>query len=207
MDTVSAARILYPPRNEPGETRLMQELGIGPLLAVSLVAQGYVEPEAASRFLNPSLDDLGDPKLLPDFDAACAAILGAKERGERIYIHGDYDVDGMTSAALLYRFLGKIGCDVHVHVPHRIKEGYGIHEIAVEEAKELGAKLFVTCDCGVAAIPQVELARQYGMNVVITDHHEPGEQLPRAQAIVNPHREGNKYPFEGLAGVGVAFRV
>lgn len=207
VTTLPAYKIVCPPRNPEAEARLRSELGVGSLLAATLVAHGYSEPIEAERFLNPKLDDLGDPKLLPDFDEACKAILGAKERGDRIYVHGDYDVDGMTSAALLYRFLGKIGCDVKVHVPHRIKEGYGIHQTAVEEAREMGAKLFLTCDCGVAAIPQVELAREYGMDVVITDHHEPGETLPRALAIVNPHRKENRYPYEGLAGVGVAFRV
>lgn len=196
-----------PERNRSAEKRLQEALGIPSLVAAVLVARGYSNPEDANAFLNPSLDDLGAPQRLPDFELAKNAILGAKERGETIYVHGDYDVDGVTSAALLTRFLRSIDAKVEVHVPHRMKEGYGIHLKAVEMAKELGAKLFLTCDCGVSAIEQVEAAKAAGMTVVITDHHTIGHELPKAHAIVNPHRKESEYPFRELSGVGVAFRL
>lgn len=186
---------------------LQEALGVPPLVACVLINRGLESPEAAHEFLYPSLDRLGPPKDLPDYEAARNEILGAKERGDLIYVHGDYDVDGVTSAALLTRFLKSIGANVKVHVPHRLKEGYGIHKKAVEEAKELGAKLFLTCDCGVSAVEQVLEAKEAGMRVVITDHHTIGECLPEAHALVNPHLPGTRYPYHELSGVGVAFRL
>lgn len=186
---------------------LSQELGISAVLSRLLVSRGYASPASAENFLNPSLDDLHPPHLLPDYAAARDEILGAKERGDLIFVHGDYDVDGMTSAALLTRFLRRIGCNVHPHVPHRVREGYGIHESAVDQAHQLGAKLFLTCDCGSGAIAQIERAREFGMRVVVTDHHELHDERPNAHAFVNPHRTDASYPFAGLCGVGVAFKL
>lgn len=195
------------PRRSEAEARLRSELGIGPLLACALVARGQDDPEQAARFLNPSLDDLGSPSLLPDFEAAKAAILGARERKETIFIHGDYDVDGVTSTALFTRFLKRLDCRVVPHVPHRMKEGYGIHRDIVDVAKEAGAKLFLTCDCGSSAHHQVEAANEAGMTVVVTDHHLLAETLPGAAAVVNPHRSDSRYPFRELCGAGVVFRL
>ncbi|MBV6457044.1 MAG: Single-stranded-DNA-specific exonuclease RecJ [Fimbriimonadaceae bacterium] len=184
-----------------------QTTGMGELAAIALVQKGLVEPEAIYDFLHPSLDDLHPPQLLPDYEKARDEILGAKERGDRIYVHGDYDVDGLTSATLLTRFLRKIGCDVEVHVPHRMKEGYGIHEDSVYDAHRCGAKLFLTCDCGSNSHDQIALAHQLGMRVVVTDHHELSRGIPEAEAVVNPHRIDNTYPFPHLSGVGVAFKL
>lgn len=201
------SRWLVPTRDRTAENRLAKALGISGLLAAVLVRRGWTDPEAAHKFLNPTLEDLHDPTLLPDYDKALAAILGARERGEKIYVHGDYDVDGVTSAAMFARFLRKVGCEVLVHVPHRMKEGYGIHLSAVDEAAAQGAKLFLTCDCGGSAIEQVQRARNHGMNVVVTDHHILGDTLPDADAVVNPHRDDSKYPFKDLSGAGVAFKL
>jgi single-stranded-DNA-specific exonuclease len=187
--------------------RLSAELGVSASTAEVLIQRGYASPEDASKFLNPSLDDLSDAFLLPDFDAARDEILGAKERGELIYVHGDYDVDGVTSAAIFDRYLKKIGCNVHTHVPHRINEGYGINLSAVDAAHDRGAKLFLTCDCGITAHAQVLKARELGMRVVVTDHHELKETLPEAQAVVNPHRKDSRYPFSHLSGAGVVYRL
>lgn len=203
----ASKRWLVSPRDPIAEARLCKELRITPLTAAVLIARGYSDPEEANGFLNPSLDDLNDPSLLPDYGPARAAILGARERKETIFIHGDYDVDGVTSAALLSRFLTKIGCNVVTHVPHRMKEGYGIHASAVDAAAAAGAKLFLTCDCGVGAFEQVQRAREAGMAVVVTDHHSIGDVLPDAEAVVNPHRDDSKYPFAELSGVGVAFKL
>jgi single-stranded-DNA-specific exonuclease len=186
---------------------LIQELKIGPLLAKLLVARGFSSPESATQFLNPSLDDLRDPYLLPDMGKAVKALMAAKEANEKIFIHGDYDVDGVTSTALLHRFLRKCGWQVESHTPHRTKEGYGIHPSAVPRAKETGARVFLTCDCGIAALSQIDQVNQAGMIAVVTDHHQPKSLLPNAAANVNPHRSDSQYPFPEICGVMVAFKL
>lgn len=198
---------IVPDRNYDAESVLQRELGVRALLASVLVRRGLTDPEQASTFLQPKLSQLHSPKLLPDYEPAVREILGAKERNELIFIHGDYDADGVSSTALFSRFLTKIGCRVHTHVPHREKEGYGIHSSMVQEAKHLGAKLFLTCDCGISAHEQVEMALEAGMRVVVTDHHTVGSSLPRAQAIVNPHRADSEYPFDELSGAGVVLKL
>ena len=139
------------PRRADVERRLQSELGVPPLVAAVLAVRGLDDPVRAATFIDPRLEDLHDPKLLPDFQAAAAAILGTRERNERIFVHGDYDVDGVSSTALFARFLRKVGCDVTPYVPHRMNAGYGIHPDAVAKAVKSGAKLFLTCDCGVSA--------------------------------------------------------
>lgn len=195
------------PPDQVAVRRLQSELGISRVLATALVIRGLTDPEVADRFLDPSLDDLYDPALLPDYREAVDAILGARERSEKIYVHGDYDVDGVTSAALFTRFLRKIGCDVVPHVPHRMREGYGIHLDAIKFARDAGSQLFLTCDCGVSAHEQVLAAREAGMRVVITDHHLVGDSVPEAVAVVNPHRPGSNYPWPEISGVGVVFKL
>jgi len=203
----TAARWNISNRDRAAEDVLVRELGIPTLLAAILAQRGYTEPAAAEQFLNPSLDQLHPASLLPDYAAARDAILGARERKELIYVHGDYDVDGVTSAALFDRFLRSMGCNVRTHVPHRMKEGYGIHKMAVDAAHQAGAKLFLTCDCGGSAFEQVEQAREAGMAVVVTDHHSIGAELPNADAVVNPHRSDSQYPFNDLSGAGVVFKI
>lgn len=194
-------------RSPEKESLLVRELGVPAIVAAVLVGRGLESPDAAQTFLKPELDQLHDPSLLPDYSQAVAAILRAKDAKEKFYVHGDYDVDGVTSAALFTRFLRKLGCDVVPHVPHREREGYGIHISAVRDAAEQGAKLFLTCDCGVSAFEQVEAAHEAGMRVVVTDHHEVGEEVPNAEAVVNPHRKESVYPWSDLSGVGVAFKL
>jgi single-stranded-DNA-specific exonuclease len=201
------ARWIVGPRDHEAEAKLRKELGVPSIVAAVLVQRGICDPAEAEKFLNPSLDDLHPPDALPDYAKAKEAILGARERKDLIFVHGDYDVDGVTSAALLNRFLSKIGCEVHTHVPHRMREGYGIHRSAVEAAKALGARLFLTCDCGVSAHEQVEIAKEAGMRVVVTDHHTVGSTLPDADAVVNPHRLDSTYPFPEISGAGVAFKL
>ncbi|MBV6490502.1 MAG: single-stranded-DNA-specific exonuclease RecJ [Fimbriimonadaceae bacterium] len=194
-------------RDTAAEQALASELGAPMLLAMALVQRSITDAESADHFLNPKIDDFHDPALLPDYELAAKEILGARERGERIFVHGDYDVDGVTAAALLGRFLEKIGCRVDVHVPHRMKEGYGIHHRAIDDAKQRGAKLFLTCDCGISAFDQIDAAREAGMRVVVTDHHAVGPKLPQAHAVVNPHRSDSKYPFPALSGAGVVLKL
>ncbi|MEQ1933430.1 MAG: DHH family phosphoesterase, partial [Fimbriimonadaceae bacterium] len=205
--SLAPVRIYSFPRDAAKEARLQSELGVPSALAAILVRRGFEDPTLADRFLNPKMDQLGDPRLLPDYAAARDEILKARESKELIFVHGDYDVDGVTSASLLARFLDNIGCNVFAHVPHRMKEGYGIHLSAVEKAKEMGAKLFLTCDCGIGAHQQVDAALEAGMRVVVTDHHLVGDTLPRAHAIVNPHRKDSLYPYKELCGAGVVFRL
>jgi single-stranded-DNA-specific exonuclease len=197
---------LAPPLETEGRA-LAEALGVSRTLGKLLAARGFADPAEAGRFLRPSLSDFHDAKRLPDYHQAERAILGAKERGDLIYVHGDYDVDGVTSAAIFTRFLRKIGCSIAPHVPHRMKEGYGIHLDAVKAAKDQGAKLFLTCDCGVSAHEQVEAATSAGLTVVITDHHELKDTLPGASAVINPHRSDSDYPFTDLSGAGVVFKV
>lgn len=201
------AKWVLPERNSIAEETLQRELGIHKIVAALLVQRGISDPAVADKFLNPTLDDLHDPSSLPDYASARDEILGAKERGDLIFVHGDYDVDGVTSAAILHRFLKSIGANVQTHVPHRIKEGYGINHSAVEIAKGLGAKLFLTCDCGISAHDRVEAAKEAGMRVVVTDHHTVGDTLPEAHAVVNPHRSDSQYPFSELSGAGVVFKL
>lgn len=205
--SLSGKRWYVPKVNLEASSLLQSELGISRIVANVLVQQGFSDPHDADQFLNPSLDDLGAPNLLPDYDAAVGEILAARESGELIFIHGDYDVDGVTSAAILDRFLKKIGCNVHTHVPHRIKEGYGINMSLVEEARRRNTRLFLTCDCGISAHAQIDAAREAGMRVVVTDHHSLQETMPRAHAIVNPHRKDSRYPHSELSGAGVVFRL
>lgn len=191
----------------PAEATLQRELGIQRLLAAALVDRGIDDAESANEFLNPSLDSLHDPKLLPNCEEAVRILMEAREKGQRVFVHGDYDVDGVTSTAIWARALRRLGFDVVPHVPHRIKHGFGVHEDAVFEAMQQGAKVLLTCDCGSSAIGAVKRAKQLGMRVVITDHHEFGGELPAADAIVNPHLPNHDYPFPHLSGAGVAFKV
>lgn len=200
-------RWIAPPRSPEREERLGRELGLSPLASAVMAARGFDDPAAAEKFLNPRLEDLHDPRLLPDYEPAVKAILGAKDRKETIYVHGDYDVDGVTSAALFTRFLRKIGCTIVPHVPHRLKEGYGIHPAAVGWAKEHGAALFLTCDCGISAHDQIDMVVEAGMRAVVTDHHGLKETLPNAEAVINPHRSDSQYPFSELCGAGVVFKL
>ena len=207
VDSPAKARWFAPHRDLDAEKALCETLGLPSLLCASLIARGIRFPEDVDVFLNPKLEDLHEPLLLPDADLAVKEIMLAKDRGETIYIHGDYDVDGVTSTAIWTRSLRKLGFEVIPHVPHRIKEGYGIHELAVREAIDSGAKVFLTCDCGTSAVKTVAMARESGMRVIVTDHHELGPVTPEAHALVNPHRPDSKYPFPHLCGAAVAFKI
>lgn len=191
--------------DEIAATILVKELNLEPIVARLLVQRGFTTPESAEQFLTPDLEGLTLPTLLPDFEKAKAALLNARDKQEKIYIHGDYDVDGVTSAAILYRFLDRTGFIVEGHVPHREAEGYGIHIDTVRRAHASGAKLILTCDCGTSSHTQLEAAYELGMKVVITDHHESPPTLPPAEAIVNPKRRDFTGPGGELSGAGIAF--
>ncbi len=177
------------------------------MVAQLLVSRGVTEPSAAREFLDPKLADLRDPQLLPNCTDAAALIHQAVRAGKRICIHGDYDVDGMTGAALLYTGLKLLGADVGYYIPHRLDEGYGLSAETIRAKAAEKVNLIVTVDCGIGSVEEAALARQLGIDLIITDHHEPGPKLPEAAAIVHPRLPAGGYPFGGLSGSGVAFKL
>jgi single-stranded-DNA-specific exonuclease len=181
--------------------------GIPAVVAQLLVCRGITDPTAARVFLDPKLADLRDPQLLPDCEKAAALIHQAVRDRKRICIHGDYDVDGMTGTALLYMCLKLLGAEVGYYIPHRLDEGYGLSSETIRAKAEEKVDLIVTVDCGIGSMEQAALARQLGIELIITDHHELGVQLPDAAAIVHPRLPGREYPFGGLSGSGVAFKL
>ena len=186
---------------------LASELRLPRALCRLLALRGLATPEDARHFLRPALNDLHHPGLLADADVAVARITSAIQARERILVHGDYDVDGMCAAALYTRVLRSLGADVVPFVPHRMTDGYDLGHAGVRRAAEAGASLILTGDCGIVAHEAVEQARAQGIDVIISDHHTPGAALPAAAAIVNPNRADCPYPFKGLAGAGVAYKL
>ena len=186
---------------------LMRELSLKEFLSKVLVAKGFDTPEKADEYLNSSINSLADPFLLKDMDKAVNKIKDSVAKKEKIMIYGDYDVDGVTSVAALWRYLTFKGADVCCYIPERVNEGYGLNTQAISKFAEDGVKLIITVDSGITAHEEIEYAKSLGIEVVITDHHECREELPEAVAVVNPHRKDSDYPFKELAGVGVVFRL
>lgn len=176
------------------------------IAACVLAARGIDSAQAAQDFLAEA-DGLIDPFMMKDMDAAADRILAAVETQEKICVYGDYDADGVCSTALLVSFLADIGADVFYYIPSRLTEGYGLNFEALDSIAQRGATLIVTVDNGITALKEVEYARKLGIEVVITDHHKPDSRLPEAVAVVNPYRADCNYPFKGLCGVGVAFKL
>ncbi len=186
---------------------LARELGILPLTARLLINRGLVSADRASVFLRPELSHLHDPFLLKDMDLAVERIVSALGAGEKIAVYGDYDVDGTTASAVLYQFFRELGVTPVCYMPRRLKEGYGLNMEALKRLGHEGVKVVITVDCGITDIEEVRFARSMGMDVIITDHHEVPERLPDASAVINPKQPGCRFPFKGLAGVGVAFNL
>lgn len=186
---------------------LQRALGVPAVVAQLLLCRGVCEPQAARIFLDAKLSDLREPDELPGIEAAVEAIHRAVANRQRIVIYGDYDVDGMTATALLWQCLRLLGADVGYYVPNRIEEGYGLNDEALRKLATQGAKLIVTVDCGVTALAEAQTARELGLELVITDHHQLADRLPEATAIVHPTLPGSTYPFGGLSGSGVAFKL
>ncbi|MHB1455564.1 MAG: single-stranded-DNA-specific exonuclease RecJ [Armatimonadota bacterium] len=185
---------------------LAEESSISKELSGILILRGICSLMDISQFLQPDSAYLHDPLLLDGLELAVKRTAQAIRSGELIMIHGDYDVDGVTASALLVRVLRILKADVSWYVPHRQKEGYDISRAGVDEAIDRGVKLIITVDCGSSAIDPIRYAREKGIDVIVTDHHEVGETLAPANAIINPHKPGCEYPFKQLAGVGVAFK-
>jgi single-stranded-DNA-specific exonuclease len=186
---------------------LSAALDIEPAVARLLCQRGLGDPEAAIRFLHPSLDHLHDPMALTDMRVAIDRLLAAIARRERIAIHGDYDVDGVTSTVILRRALELLGADVVHFIPERLRDGYGLQPAAIERLHAEGVSLVVSVDCGIRAADAGRRARELGVDLIITDHHEPDTALPPALAVINPKRADCRYPDKFLAGVGVALKL
>lgn len=201
------ARWIIPEPDSALQSSLSRHLGISPISAQVLINRGIRNVDAARAFLQPQLNDLLEPDLLPGIEPAVERILAAARNKEKVLVYGDYDVDGTSAVALFVRFLRLAGVDAEYYVPHRIEEGYGLHIAAVEECRARGVRLIITVDCGIGAVAQCEHAARCGIDVIITDHHEPGEQVAPACAVINPKLTGSRYPFRELSGVGVAFKL
>jgi single-stranded-DNA-specific exonuclease len=199
--------VLHPAHAPEPSMELARAIGAPRAIGHVLWNRGVADPDAARRFLDPSLGDLHDPHGLLDLDRMLERLARALAAGERILVQGDYDVDGITSTFLMTTALRELGGDVVTRIPHRTRDGYGLTEAAVGEARSRGATLIVTVDCGITAVEAIAHARRHGIDVLITDHHEPGTRLPDAYAIVNPRRPGCGYAFKALAGVGVTYKV
>ena len=186
---------------------LKSKYNISELLATILVNKNITTQKEINEFLNPTRNDFFDPFLMNDMDIAIKRIKKAIENQEKVIIYGDYDVDGITSITVLKSFLKDVGLDVDYYIPNRLEDGYGLNKNAIDEIAKKEYKLMITVDCGISAIEEVDYANSLGIEVIITDHHEPGDEIPKALAVVDNKRKDNKYPFRELAGVGVAFKV
>src|SRR5687768_3686533 len=203
-----APRIWQPVPCDEGQMEVLErELGITPTTARLLCIRGLGELDDARRFLSPSLDDLHDPFALAGMAGAVDRILGAVERKERIAIHGDYDVDGVTSTVILRRALELLGADVTHFIPERLRDGYGLQPAALDRLHADGVRLVISVDCGIRGVEAALHAKALGLDLIITDHHEPDTELPDALAVINPKRHDCSYPDKNLAGVGVALKV
>ena len=190
---------------EAGE--LAQRVGIHPVLGKLLLDRGLREPQEVKRFFKPQLTDLYDPFLMNDMQRAVGRLNAAMARKERIMIYGDYDVDGCTAVALVYKFLLQYYTNLDYYIPDRYEEGYGISKKGVDFAYETGVKLIIVLDCGIKAVEEIAYAKDLGVDFIICDHHVPDAVLPPAVAILNPKRADNHYPYDHLSGCGVGFKL
>lgn len=185
---------------------LGEKLSISPVLAQLLIRRGITTESAAKRFFRPQLSDLINPFLMKDMDAAVDRLNDAMGRKERILVYGDYDVDGCTAVALVYRFLRQSYSNIDYYIPNRYDEGYGVSKKGIDFAAASGVKLIIILDCGIKAVEEIAYAKERGIDFIICDHHVPDEVLPPAFAILNPKQKGDAYPFKELCGCGVGFK-
>ena len=176
-------------------------------MAAILLLRGITDEKEIALYMNKGLDCVHSPFLLNDMEAACERIIKAINGKEKIVVYGDYDVDGITATTVLSDFLSSVGADVDYYIPDRFSEGYGLNILAVNKLARNGAKLMITVDCGISSIGEVEFAKTQKLDVIVTDHHSCKTEIPKAIAVINPKRQDSEYPFSGLAGVGVAFKL
>ena len=186
---------------------LQEKYNINKLLATILSNRGIIEEKQIKKFLDPKRTDFYNPFLMPDMESAINRILKAIENNEKIIIYGDYDVDGITSVTVLKSFFQDRGIHVDEYIPNRLNEGYGLNKTSIEKISKQKYMLMITVDCGISAIEEIDYANQLGIETIVTDHHEPGNELPKALAVVDAKRKDNKYPCRNLAGVGVVFKL
>lgn len=197
----------YPtPEEEQAAKELGEKLNMSPILTLLLIRRGITTESAAKRFFRPQLADLINPFLMKDMDIAVDRLNDAMGRKKRILVYGDYDVDGCTAVALVYKFLLQFYSNIEYYIPDRYDEGYGVSKKGIDYAKEQGVKLIIILDCGIKAIDEIAYAKEQGIDFIICDHHVPDEKLPDAVAILNPKREDDPYPFKDLCGCGVGFK-
>ena len=197
-----------PPTQEQRDAAraLAKDVGISPILCHLLYKRGITSAKAVKQFFRPQLSDLYDPFLMNDMDVAVERLNRAMGRKERILIYGDYDVDGTTAVALVYKFLQQFYSNIDYYIPDRYNEGYGVSKKGVDYADETGVKLIIVLDCGIKAVEEIAYAKEKGIDFIICDHHVPGDVLPPAVAILNPKRADSSYPYEHLSGCGVGFK-
>ena len=197
-----------PPTSERQQAakELADKIGMSPILADLLIQRGIKTESAAKRFFRPMLNELIDPFLMNDMDVAVDRLNDAMGRKERIMVYGDYDVDGCTAVALVYKFLQQFYSNIEYYIPDRYDEGYGVSKKGIDYAAERGVKLIIVLDCGIKAIDEIAYAKERGVDFIICDHHVPDEEMPPAVAILNPKREDSTYPFKDLCGCGVGFK-
>lgn len=186
---------------------IQEKYQINKLLATILANRNITKQEDIRLFLEPTRNDFHDPFLMQDMEKAVKRILQAIEKQEKVTIYGDYDVDGITSITVLKSFLQDRGLEVKTYIPNRLEEGYGLNKEAIEKIAQNGCQLMITVDCGISANEEIAYANTLGIETIVTDHHEPGSELPKALAIIDNKRKDSKYPFRELAGVGVVFKV
>ena len=191
---------------DPSAVNTLVRSGYAPLAAMVLAARGICSNAQAHKYLDCDTPLL-DPFLMTDMDKAAGRVGLAMARGEKIAVFGDYDVDGITSTCLLTDFLRRHGANVVSYIPGRLEEGYGLNPIAIAQLSQEGVQLIITVDCGITAVAEAEMCHELGIDLVITDHHECKDVLPRAVAVVDPHRPDGGYPHKNLSGVGVAFKL
>ena len=200
--------VVKPQGNPEAVAAMAAATGISPVLANLLVQRGIDTLEKAKKFFNPQLSDLHDPFLMKDMDKAVERVERAVRNREKIMVYGDYDVDGTTAVALVYKFLRQIGHkDLLFYIPDRYTEGYGISTKGIDHAARKGATLIIALDCGIKAIEKVDYAKRKGVDFIICDHHHPAEEIPRAVAVLDPKRADCSYPFDELSGCGVGFKL
>ena len=194
------------PGQQQAAAELAEKIGMSPIVADLLIRRGIRTESAAKRFFRPMLSELIDPFLMNDMDVAVDRLNDAMGRKERIMVYGDYDVDGCTAVALVYKFLQQFYSNIEYYIPDRYEEGYGVSVKGIDYAKERGVKLIIVLDCGIKAVDEIAYARQQGIDFIICDHHVPDDIMPPAVAVLNPKREDSTYPFHDLSGCGVGFK-
>ena len=194
------------PDEKKAADELGEKIGMSPILALLLIRRGITTESAAKRYFRPQLADLINPFLMKDMDIAVDRLNDAMGRKERILVYGDYDVDGCTAVALVYKFLQQFYSNIDYYIPDRYDEGYGISKKGLEYAQETGVKLIIILDCGIKAIEEIAYAKTLGIDFIICDHHVPDDVMPDAVAVLNPKREDDTYPFKHLCGCGVGFK-